>query len=408
MTITSLDPDRSVWAELRRLVPPLYVPVAMMTLGVGIILPLVPLYLEDTGVGLSWVGLIIGAFGVGAALVGVPASAFAQRTSNDHLLLLAVAAGATSVVLFGLTEVAALLILARFVAGSGFGALGQSRQLFITRGVPMRFRGRVNSGMGGTHRLALAVGPLIGGTVAEAVSFRAAFVLAGAVIAVGAVFWVLPGGREAPVVVSDAPPVSVRDSLRRHRRLVLRGGIGPMLIQSGREGRYVVIPLVADRLGLSVAEIGGLLAVGTVIDFVVFPVSGVIMDRFGRLYSIVPAFTVMAIGLVLLGLADTATDVAVASVLIGVGNGVTSGAVLTLGADLAPHGEEGPYLAGFTLVSNLGLFLGPVVVGAVADLAGLDASAFVLGAILLAGVAWIAFVIGETAGPQAPYRTTAT
>ena len=92
------------------------------------------------------------------------------------------------------------------------------------------------------------------------------------------------------------------------------------------------------------------------IDFVVFPISGVIMDRFGRLYSIVPAFTVMAIGLVMLGLADDATDVAIASVLIGAGNGVTSGAVLTLGADLAPEGEEGPYLAGFTLVSNLGLF----------------------------------------------------
>ena len=105
------------------------------------------------------------------------------------------------------------------------------------------------------------------------------------------------------------------------------------------------------------------------IDFVVFPISGVIMDRFGRLYSIVPAFTVMAIGLVMLGLADDATDVAIASVLIGAGNW-SPRCGLTLGADLAPEGEEGLYLAGFTLVSNLGLFC--LVVGAVADVAGLD------------------------------------
>lgn len=368
----------------------------MMTLGVGIILPLVPLYLEDTGVSLSLVGVIIGAFGVGAAFVGIPASAFAERRTNDHLLLVAVAAGATSIVIFGLTEVAVLLIIARFLGGSGFGAMGQSRQLFVTRGVPIRFRGRVTSGMGGTHRLALAVGPLIGGAVADAYSFRAAFFLAGGVVALGGVFWILPGGREDPSIIEGAPRVAVGDSLRRHRRLVLRGGFGPMLIQAGREGRYVVIPLVADRLGLSVSEIGGLLAIGTVIDFVVFPLSGLIMDRLGRLYAIVPAFSVMALGLVLLGLADNATDVAIASVLIGAGNGVTSGAVLTLGADLAPEGEQGPYLAGFNLVSNLGLFVGPFVVGAVADLAGLDASAFALGAILMAGVAWIAFVIGET------------
>ena len=83
-----LDPDRSVWAELRRLIPPLYVPIAMMTLGVGIILPVVPLYLEDTGVGLTAVGVVMGAFGVGAALVGIPASSFAERRTNDHLLLI--------------------------------------------------------------------------------------------------------------------------------------------------------------------------------------------------------------------------------------------------------------------------------------------------------------------------------
>lgn len=393
-----LDPDRSVWAELRRLIPPLYVPVAMLTLGVGIILPLVPLYLEDTGVSLSVVGTIVGAFGVGAALVGIPASWYAEKRTNDHLLLASIAAGATSVVLFGLTDVALLLIVLRLVTGLGFGALGQSRQLYIARGVPVRFWGRVNSGMGGVHRLALAVGPVIGGWVADTWSFRAAFVVAGATMAVGGLFWLIPGGREDPTIVEGVPRVAVLPALRRHRSLVLRGGIGPMFIQAGREGRYVVIPLIADRLGLSLAEIGGLLAVGTVIDFLVFPLSGVIMDRWGRLHAIVPSFTVMAGGMVLLGLADTATDVAIASVLIGAGNGFTSGAMLTLGADLAPEGEQGPYLAGYNLVTNFGFFLGPLAVGAVADIAGLDASAFTLGAILMAGVAWIAFVIGETAG----------
>ncbi|MEM9201747.1 MAG: MFS transporter [Actinomycetota bacterium] len=391
--------DRSVWAELRRLIPPLYFPVLMMTLGVGIVLPIVPLYLEDTGLSLSLVGVVIGALGVGAAVVGVPASAFAERRSNDQMLLVAIAAASTSIVLFGLTEFAAALIVVRFVTGAGFGALGQSRQLFITRGVPFGFRGRVNSAMGGTHRFALAIGPVIGGAVADGFGFAAAFALAGVVVGLGSLFWWLPGGREDAAIVAASPPVDVVASLRRHRWHVARGGIGPMFIQAGREGRYVVIPLVADRLGLSLAEIGGLLALGTVVDFVVFPSSGILMDRFGRLYAIIPAFSVMAVGLVLLGLADAAADVAIASVLIGAGNGVTSGAVLTLGADLAPKGEEGPYLAGFTFVSNLGLFLGPFVVGTVADVAGLDASAFALGAILMLGVAWIALVVGETARP---------
>lgn len=384
-----------MWVELRRLVPPLYLPVFAMTSGMTIALPLVPLYLEDIGITLSVVGLIMGATGIGAAIVGIPASAFAERFGNDHLMLVAVIAAAGSLMLFGFVEVAVVLVALRLFSGIGFGAMGQSRQLFITRGVPIHFRGRVTSGMGGTHRLALAAGPVVGGLVAGIWGFAAAFVVAGCVAAAGLSFWVVPGGREERSDVA-ASHVSVLASLKRHRGLVVRGGVGPLLIQAGREGRYVVIPLIADRLGLSLAEIGGLLAVGTVVDFMVFPLSGVLMDRFGRLYAIVPAFTVMAAGMVLLGLSDTATDVAIASVLIGLGNGATSGAVLTLGADLAPDGEQGPFLAGFNLVSNLGLFIGPLVVGAVADASGLDMAAFALGAILLAGVAWIALVVGET------------
>ena len=390
------DRDHTVWAELRRLVPPLYLPVFAMTSGMTIALPLIPLYLEDIGISLSMVGVIMGATGIGAALVGIPASALAERFSNDHLMLAAVVASAAAVMVFGFVEIAAILLVLRLISGFGFGAMGQSRQLFITRGVPIHFRGRVTSGMGGTHRLALAAGPVLGGADAGVWGFAAAFFVAGCAAAFGLLFWFVPGGREEPIGEQRSERVPVLAALRRHRRRVLVGGFGPLLIQAGREGRYVVIPLIADRLGLSLAEIGGLLAIGTVVDFMVFPLSGVLMDRFGRLYAIVPAFTVMAIGMVLLGLADTATQVALASVLIGLGNGATSGAVLTLGADLAPDGEQGPYLAGFNLVSNLGFFVGPFVVGAVADASGLDVSAYALGGILMAGVAWIAFAVGET------------
>ena len=51
MTQPAADHERSVWVELRRLIPALYVPVGLMTLGIGIILPLVPLYLDDAAPG---------------------------------------------------------------------------------------------------------------------------------------------------------------------------------------------------------------------------------------------------------------------------------------------------------------------------------------------------------------------
>jgi len=391
-----LDPNRSVWTELRRLVPSIYLPMGMVTLGMGIVLPVIPLYLEDAGLSLSMVGAVLAAAGIGAAVGAIPASSYAERRDNDELLMISIVVVAVTTALVGITEAAMALLVLRAMSGFGFGAIGQSRQLFIARSVPIHFRGRASSVLGGTHRFALVMGPLIGGAVAETWNYESVFVLAGVVTAIGLVWGVLPGGRENRAGKEIPPPARLGVTFRKHRRLLLRGGTGPLLVMAGREGRYVVVPLVGDRLGLSAGEIGSLVALGTAVDFVLFPFAGWVMDRFGRLNAVVPAFSIMAMGMIMLGLAHTTTQVAMASVLIGGGNALTAGSVITLGTDLAPDDAPGPFLAGYNVLANSGLFIGPLVVGWVADAAGLDVSAFVLAAMLLGGVAWIALVVGET------------
>ncbi len=404
-------PSPSVWSVLGQNVAPLYLPLGAVALGGGILLPVVPLYLTDEGVSLPMIGLITAATGIGAATIGIPASAFAERYGNDRLLSLSIVAVAVSAVMFGFTDIALVLLLLRVLFGFGFGALGQSRQLFIARTVASRFRGRVSSFTGGTRRFAFVVGPLVGGAVVDRWGFRSAFVLAGVVAAFGLVWMVLPGGSEEPKEAPTHERVRVGPALRRHRRLLVKAGVGPLLIMAAREGRYVVVPLIGDDLGLSPSAIGALIAVGTAVDFFFFPLAGYVMDRFGRLYAMVPSFTLMAVGLVLLGLAETTSGVIVASVVMGAGNGLSAGTMLTLGTDLAPTDAQGPFLAGFNLLGNGGVFLGPALVGWVASAAGLDVSAFALAGLLVLGVVWVVLVVGETGESEGqstgPKRTTA-
>jgi len=390
----------SVWVVLRRNIAPLYLPMGAVNLGGGILLPVVPLYLAEEGISLSMIGLIIASTGIGAAAIGIPASAYAERFGNDRLLFTAIVAVAVSAFLFGFTDLVLVLLLLRILWGFGFGGIIQSRQLFIARTVAGPVRGRVNSLVGGTNRFAFVVGPLIGGAIVDQWGFRAAFIAAGAVVAGGLVWVVLPGGPEGPPATASEQRMRVGPALRRHRGLLLRVGLGPMLIIAARHGRFVVIPLIGDGLGLSASAIGTLVAVGTAADFVLFPVAGYVMDRFGRLHAMIPAFTLMSAGLILLGFAESTGAVVVATVVIGMGNGLSAGTILTLGTDLAPADAQGPFLAGFGLMGNVGLFVGPAVVGWSAGAIGLDASAFALAGLLLLGVAWIALVVGETGGSE--------
>ena len=113
--------------------------------------------------------------------------------------------------------------------------------------------------------------------------------------------------------------------MARHWRLLLVVASGPILIMAARRGRAVVLPLIGDDLGLSPTTVGLLVSVSTGADLLLFPVAGYLMDRFGRLTAIVPAFSLMGIGLFALALADGGLAVALSGALIGVGNGLSSG-----------------------------------------------------------------------------------
>ncbi len=366
-------------------------------LGGTVLLPVLPLYLIEQGISLSLAGVIIGAVGVGSVLGGVPASVFGQRFGNDTLMFVSVAMQASVVLAFGFTELAVALIVLRVATGIGMSGTRQSRQVYIARSVDVGVRGRVMSLVGGTHRFTFVVGPLLGGWVYDTWSSQSVFVVAAAITAIGLLWIALPGGvdpLDSHHRHAEEPRVGV--ALRRHGRLLARASLGPMLIMAAREGRYVVIPLFGDRFGLSASAIGLLVAVGTAADFVLFPVAGFVMDRFGRLYSMVPAFGLMALGLLMLAVAGSTSEVVVSGIVIGVGNGLSSGSMLTMSTDLAPSDAYGPFIAGFSMAAGVGRLVGPVVVGWAAGSIGLGASAFALAITLGLGLSWVVFVIGET------------
>jgi len=381
---------------LRRLLVPVYLPWGMATLGAGVVLPVLPLYLEQAGLSLSSIGTVTAASGIGSALGGVPASSLAERRGTDRLMLVAIGLLAVTTALLGVTGAVVALAAMRVGYGFGFAGLTQSRQLVVARVVELGLRGRVNAYVGGMHRLTYVVGPVLGGAVYGRWGANPTFLLAGILTGLGLLALVLPGGRDDHPVAPSADRVRIAASLWRYRRQLLIASLGPLLVAAARQGRHVVVPLIGDDLELDPAAIGLLVAIGTAADFLLFPVAGWLMDRFGRLTSMVPAFTLMAVGLTLLAFADTVAQAVVAGVIMGLGNGLSAGSMLTLSTDLAPADEPGPFIAGFHTLSGTGNFLGPLAVGWVADAHGLGAASLVLAATLMAGVAWLVFMIGET------------
>ncbi len=381
----------------------IYVPWALAQLGRGMLLPVVPLYLRDQGMSYTQVTAVIAALGVGAVLGGLPAGALVGRSGPPALFAGAAAAMAVTTVLLGVSTSVIALAVFRMTYGVGSVGIRIASQIMVAHGAAAHMRGRRMSLLGGVNRMVFFIGPLLGGFLVDTVGYRTTFLASGIATALGMAPTIAAHRR---LTTEPKPQARAQDSvlqaLRRNRKLVLLAGFGPALVMTVRTGRQVVVPLIGDDLGLTATQVGAIVAVGTGADVLLFPVAGWLMDRFGRLFAIIPAFLLLAVGLLILGVTTTVTGAVVAGVVMGIGNGMSAGTMMTLGADLAPP-EPGPFFAALGTMQNLGAVLGPILVGWLADAAGLRTSAVVLAVVMTAAIGWIVLFLGDTANPRRPW-----
>ena len=391
---------------------PVYVPTALLAFGQGLLIPTLPVYAATFGVPFTLVSLAVGAAAIGTLVTDVPAGMLLGRLGRKPAMLLGTMLVAVSTLLIGLAHYFPELVVYRLLAGAGTALWGLSRHAYITDIAPVAERGRSIAIFGGINRIGVFAGPAVGGVVGASLGLNVPFLLASfmAIIAtVISLLFIRETGSAATVPHRRMRWQLVGNLLKTHGPDLASAGIAQTFAQMIRAGRQLIIPLyAASVLQLDVAAIGTIISAGAVIDMMLFVPAGFIMDRFGRKWAAVPSFTVMAIGMAMIPLAMDYWSMLAASVLIGFGNGLGSGTMMTLGADLAPPGATGEFLGLWRLIGDTGGAGGPLVVGALADLIGLSLTALALSGVGLASAAVLALLVRETRhqAPAPPLRSS--
>lgn len=398
-----------------------YVPTIALSFAEGLLVPVLPLYVASLGVPLWWVGLVLAGEAIGMLVGDLPAGALLRRIDRRTAMLagiglLGAAVGATAFV-----DGAPAVFALRLGAGLGAALWGISRHAYLADAVPLQRRGRVIAAFGGAHRIGLLAGPAVGGVVAVSFGFPAVFVVYAAVAAVtlalvagvrdGAVSDDAaashPTPRTAPAAAGEGATAAARSAAWAEiaaigTRTLLAAGAGTLLAQAIRAGRRIVIPLYGGvALGLDVDQVGWILSLAAAFDVALFPVAGWVMDHLGRKAAIVPSFALQAIGMALVPATAGFAGLAVAASLIGLGNGLGSGTMMTIGADLAPKGAMGEFLGAWRLVGDGGGMVSPVLVGGLADALGLAAGTLAVAALGMGAVVAFAYGVPETGAVRA-------
>jgi MFS family permease len=390
------------------LFPGIYLPAMIHSVAQMMIIPILPVYAAGFNVSYGLIGLVLAAGQIGRMVGDVPAGLLLGRLGRKPSMVIGLAStGFAILALFWAQSIPEVLVF-QLLAGMGTALYGVSIHDHMSGTVTTENRGRSIAVLGGILRFGKFAGPTIGTTVAALFGLRAPFVLFAVMIAIALVIVITQyTSVKKPQYPSHASAGGGQflTLLIENRRALALGGAGQVFVQITRAGSQAIIPLYAtDVLGLSVQMIGPIFSISAALDLALFYPAGWIMDRKGRKHAIVPSFIVQAVGLALIPLTSGFLSLLFAASLIGLGNGLSAGTMMTLGADLAPVDSRGAFLGVWRLIGDMGSAGGPLIVGGVAGILALGASALVISGAGGMAASIFAFLVPETLRKQKPAK----
>ncbi|MHB2211729.1 MFS transporter [Methylobacterium sp. CM6257] len=357
--------------------------VTVVGIGLSLSIPLLSIELERRGASSTLIGLNTAVAGI-ASICTVPfVPRLAARVGVAPLLGLALLVGAISLALFPLLPGIALWFPLRFAFSATLGALFVLSEYWINAAAPPERRGLVM----GIYATVLAAGFSVGPLLLALVGTEGL-----APYATGAVL-MLAGGLPIVLARGLSPTIEAGSGLSILGYLRLApGALAASLAYGAVEtGIFAILPLYGLRLGYDAQGAAGLvslIALGNVLFQIPF---GWLADRLDRGAVLLGASLAGAAGSALIPLA-AGSPVAFGLLLL-VWGGI-AGTLYTVGlamlGDRTPPSDLAGANAAFVVLYNVGLMLGPPVIGGGLDLVPPHGFALALLALFLAFAGWLA------------------
>ena len=368
-----------------------YGPSFVSAIGYGATMPVVALRARELGADVGTAAFVVALMGIGQLCSSLPSGAVVARIGERRTLVIAGAADAAAMLLAASARSVAVLGVAIALSGVLWTAFLQARQGFMIDMVPAPNRARALSTLGGSMRVGIFVGPLLGAGLIHVSGIPAVFVLAATTALLSGLLALSMPDLTAEARAGTLRQPSVWSVMNRHRFVLLTIGTSVVVLGASRTARQSLLPLWADHIGLSATHTSLVFGLAAFIDMAFFYPGGWLMDRYGRSFVAVAVTAAIATGVLLLPLVDGAVGLSGVAALMAVGNGLGSGIVMTLGADHAPTEGRAQFLGAWRLCGDVGGSVGPLVISLVASLAPLAAACAVVGALGWVGTGWVGY-----------------
>ena len=368
----------------------LFITVFVDMIGYGIVIPLLPFYVQQYVPGAVLIGLLGSLYAAMQFFGGPFLGGLSDRIGRRPVLLLCLFGTSLAYLLLGLADTLLLLVAAVALAGAAGGTLATA-QAYIADSTEPADRARGLGLIGAAFGLGLIAGPILGGTLSlfslGAPAF-AASALALCNMAFG--FFVLP--ESLPIMSRTPTPILRLNPISQLGGVLGISGIRTLLLavfllNLSFAGLLTNFPLFSNvRFGWDATANAFFFAfVGVCAVLTQGVLLGRLQPRFGEKRLLLGGLALMALNLVLMALIPFGWMLYPVVGILAVGTGLAIPSLTALISRRVSEREQGKVMGGQQAILSLTLILGPVIAGLAFDHLGVPAPYWIGG--LLAALA---------------------
>ncbi|QSF45960.1 MFS transporter [Paenibacillus tianjinensis] len=343
--------------------------------GIGLVVPILPTYMNELHIGGSVVGMLVAAFSLTQLIVSPLAGRLSDRTGRKRIIVLGLIVFAFSELAFGVAHQPWMLFAARMLGGIGAAMIMPAVMAYVADTTSMDERARGMGLINAAITTGFIIGPGIGGYLAEfgiRVPFYAAAVAAAFVAVL--TFILLPESRAAavndPASAQQKSESLVAQLLRSNREPYFIGLIIVFVMSFGLANYETVFGLFVDhKFGFTPKDIAFVLTFGSIAGAVVqLTVFSWILNRFGENRVISVCLLASGVFILLTLFVHGYFAIMTVTFIVFLAMDILRPAVGTQLSKMAGESQQGFVMGMNSAYTSLGNIAGPIVAGILFDL----------------------------------------
>ncbi len=391
---------------IKKVFPILALSIFSSMLGVGIIAPLLPLYAENLGATGVWLGIIFAGFSISRAIFMPIIGRLSDRYGRKLFLVIGLFAYSVTSLGYIWAGDVYQLTLVRLIQGAAAGMIIPIAQAYVGDISPQGEEGTWMGYFNTAFFTGFGIGPLMGGVLTDHFGMNIAFYSMGGLnlLAFLVAILFLPGIKQTKTLSSSR--LSFKEM---GASSVVRGLFSYRLsFALGRAAFSCFLPIFATMyMGLTPTFIGILLAVNIVSMSLLQLYSGGIADRFNRRTLIILGSLISVSFLALVPLLHNFWQLLGLCIFGAIGGAISMPAASALTVDEGRKFGMGTTMAMFAMAMSIGMAIGPILGGVIADYLDVNSVFYFAAIIGFAGTSlFMWFTRQQQMGHSYPNRST--